>query len=130
MTRILSLVLSLLIAFYSAPITVSAEESANQLSENSSTIENNTETAEEVATTDEQNDTIYEMVSLRQENVKHFRLADGSYVAAQYNYPVHYKDVNGEFIDINNQLVSSGSEFATENSRVKFIKKIMANSGI
>ena len=130
MTRILSLVLSLLIAFYSAPITVSAEESANQLSENSSTIENNTETAEEVATTDEQNDTIYEMVSLRQENVKHFRLADGSYVAAQYNYPVHYKDVNGEFIDINNQLVSSGSEFATENSRVKFIKKITGNGNI
>lgn len=130
MTRILSLVLSLLIAFYSAPITVSAEETANQLSENSSAIENNTETAEKVAMTDEQNDAIYEMVSLRQENVKHFRLADGSYVAAQYNYPVHYKDENGEFIDINNQLVSSGSEFATENSRVKFIKKITGNGNI
>ena len=130
MTRILSLVLSLLIAFYSAPITVSAEESANQLSENSSATENNTETAEKVAMTDEQNDAIYEMVSLRQENVKHFRLADGSYVAAQYNYPVHYKDENGEFIDINNQLVSSGSEFATENSRVKFIKKIAGNGNI
>ena len=130
MTRILSLVLSLLIAFYSAPITVSAEESANQLSDNSSVIENNTETAEKVATTDEQNDAVYEMVSLRQENVKHFRLADGSYVAAQYNYPVHYKDENGEFIDINNQLVSSGSEFATENSRVKFIKKIAGNGNI
>ena len=130
MTRILSLVLSLLIAFYSAPITVSAEESANQLSENSSAIENNTETVEKVAMTDEQNDAIYEMVSLRQENVKHFRLADGSYVAAQYNYPVHYKDENGEFIDINNQLVSSESEFVTENSRVKFIKKSTGNGNI
>ena len=130
MTRILSLVLSLLIAFYSASITVSAEESANQSSDNSSVIENNTEPAEKVAMTDEQNDAVYEMVSLRQENVKHFRLADGSYVAAQYNYPVHYKDENGEFIDINNQLVSSGSEFATENSRVKFIKKITGNGNI
>ena len=45
---------------------------------------------------------VEEVVSLREENVKHFHLEDGSYVAAQYNYPVHYVDENGEYIAINN----------------------------
>ncbi len=122
-TKILSLILSFLIIFYLVPASVYAEGFAgdttvsdNSVSENE---ENNTYTPE-----------IYEVTELREENVKHFRLEDGSYVAAQYNYPVHYTDENGEFEDIDNRLVESGSEFSTNNSRVKFIKKITGNGNI
>ena len=122
-TKILSLVLSFLIIFYLTPASVYAEGldgdttvSDNSVPENE---ENNTYIPE-----------IYEVTELREENVKHFRLADGSYVAAQYNYPIHYTDENGEFEDIDNRLVESGTEFSTNNSRVKFIKKITGNGNI
>ena len=121
--KILSLILSFLIVFYLVPASVYAEglvsdttDSDNYVSENE---ENNTYIPE-----------IYEVTELREENVKHFRLEDGSYVAAQYNYPVHYTDENGKFEDIDNRLVESGSEFSTGNSRVKFIKKITGNGNI
>ena len=122
-TKILSLILSFLIVFYLVPTSAFAEGLDNDATVSDSSVseneENSTYTPE-----------IYEVTELREENVKHFRLEDGSYVAAQYNYPVHYTDENGEFVDIDNSLTSSGSEFSTNNSRVKFIKKITGNGNI
>ena len=122
-TKILSLILSFLIIFYLIPTSVFAEGldnditvSDNSVSENAG---NNTYTPE-----------IYEVTELREDNVKHFRLPDGSYVAAQYNYPVHYTDENGQLIDIDNRLTESGSELSTGNSRVKFVKKVTGNGNI
>ena len=40
----------------------------------------------------------FEVEELRDESVKHFRLEDGSYIAAQYDVPVHYLDENGEWV--------------------------------
>ena len=122
-TKILSLVLSFLIIFYIVPTSVFAEG-----------LDKDTTVADNTASENEENTAyapeIYEVTDLREENVKHFRLADGSYVAVQYNYPVHYTDENGEFIDIDNRLVESNIEFTTNNSRVKFIKKITGNGNI
>ena len=122
-TKILSLILSFLIIFYLVPASVFAEGldgEANALDNSvSETLENNTYTQK-----------IYEVTELREENVKHFRLEDGSYVAAQYNYPVHYTDGDGQLADIDNRLIDSGSEFSTNNSRVKFIKKITGNGNL
>ena len=122
-TKILSLILSFLIIFYLIPTSVFAEGldnditvSDNSVSENAG---NNTYTPE-----------IYEVTELREDNVKHFRLPDGSYVAAQYSYPVHYTDENGQLIDIDNRLTESGSELSTGNSRIKFVKKITGNGTI
>lgn len=70
---------------------------------------------------------VVEIEELREENVKHFRLEDGTYVAAQYDVPVHYLDENGNWQDINNSLAESGSEISTSNARVKFAKKITGN---
>ena len=70
---------------------------------------------------------IVEIKELRDENVKHFRLEDGTYIAAQYEVPVHYLDENGEWQDIDNSLTESGSDFSTNNARVKFAKKITGN---
>ena len=122
-TKILSLILSLLIIFYLVPISVFAEGLDNDTTVSNSSMsvneESNTYTPE-----------IYEVIELREENAKHFRLEDGSYVAAQYKYPIHYTDENGQLTDIDNRLIDSGSEFSTNNSRVKFIKKITGNGNI
>ena len=122
-TKILSLILSFLIIFYLIPTSVFAEGLDNDTTVSNNSVsdneENNTYTPE-----------IYEVTELREENVKHFRLEDGSYVAAQYNYPVHYTDENGQLVDIDNRLSESGSELSTGNSRIKFVKKITGNGNI
>lgn len=45
-----------------------------------------------------------EETSQREENIKHFRLSDGSYSAVVYDEPVHYRQ-EGEWIEIDNTLV-------------------------
>ena len=130
LTRLLSLVLSLLIMFYVAPITVSANEDDDLIAgPNESGVAEDLP-ADEVSSADNQIGEPYEVVSLREENVKHFKLPDGSYVAAQYDYPVHFLDEYGDYVDIDNRLSDSGSEFSTENARVKFIKKITGSGNI
>ncbi len=46
---------------------------------------------------------IREVTELREESVKHFLCEDGSYIAATYSAPVHYKE-NGEWKEIDNSL--------------------------
>lgn len=50
-----------------------------------------------------------EVTGLREENVKHFRLEDGTYLAAQYDQPVHYEE-NGEWKDIDNTLILQSAQ--------------------
>ena len=38
-----------------------------------------------------------EDISKREASVKHFRMSDGSFVAASYGYPIHYQDKQGEW---------------------------------
>ena len=47
---------------------------------------------------------LFEETSLREENVKHFRLDNGSYIAVQYDTPVHYRNNNGKWTDFDNTL--------------------------
>ena len=122
-TKILSLILSFLIVFYLVPTSIFAEGLDSNTTDSAISL-----SANEKKSTYTQE--IYEVTELRESNVKHFRLEDGSYVAAQYNYPVHYTNENGKFIDIDNRLIESGSEFSTSNSRVKFIKKLTGNGNI
>ena len=121
MIRSLCFVLSLIMVFYVIPSTIFAK-AAEALEDT------NTE-ATSTPTTDESKNEVsgiapFEVVELREEYAKHFRLSDGSYVAAQYNYPVHSLDENGEWQDIDNALSKNGSEFTNENARIKFAKKI------
>lgn len=46
---------------------------------------------------------VREVTELREESVKHFLCEDGSYIAATYSAPVHYKE-NGEWREIDNSL--------------------------
>ena len=70
-----------------------------------------------------------EIVSLREENVKHFRMSDGSVVAATYDVPVHTLE-DGEWVDIDNTLSEVSSELQTSNQRIKFAKKITGSKKI
>ena len=49
-----------------------------------------------------------EDISKREESVKHFRMSDGSFTAAQYAYPIHYRaSENQEWQDIDNTLTEA-----------------------
>ena len=123
-TRVLSFILTLLLIFYAIPATVFAEV----LTVGTDETQVLTDTAEnfdpEVARE------IYEVEELREENAKHFRLEDGSYLAASYVDPVHYLDEDGKWQDIDNRLFSVNGEFSTSNARVKFAKKITGNENL
>lgn len=45
-----------------------------------------------------------EVEELREEDTKHFRLSDGSFVAVSYGLPVHYENEDGQWQDIDNSL--------------------------
>ena len=46
---------------------------------------------------------VSEVTELREEYTKHFVCEDGSYIAATYSEPVHYKE-NGQWKEIDNSL--------------------------
>ena len=128
LTKILSFALCLVMVFYVIPSTIytkAAELLENEDGAEAAPLTNIDSEQSEVETN---NGVLFEDVSLREESAKHFHLEDGRYVAAQYNYPVHILDQNGEWQDIDNALVESGSEFTNSNARIKFAKKINGSS--
>ena len=50
---------------------------------------------------------IGEVKELREENVKHYKLSDGTYKAVVYSSPVHYEEA-GEWKDIDNRITVDG----------------------
>lgn len=112
--------LSILLFLYAVPTSVYAEliDSIDGALKNP---------ADEVVVEDTLKKEVFEVIDRREETVKHFRTEDGSFTAVQYNVPVHEKDENGEWQDIDNTLSESGSEYATSNARVKFAKKTTGN---
>ena len=62
--------------------------------------------------------------SLREEGIKHFKLSDGTTKAVIYSHPVHYKDENGNWVDIDNALTLNGNEYTTKNkTEIKLANK-------
>jgi len=74
------------------------------------------------------NDEPFELVELREENVKHFQNADGTVVAAIYPNAVHYKDDDGTWQDIDNTLTGGLVNYSDARERVKFVKKTTSPS--
>lgn len=80
---------------------------------------------------------IGEDISLRNETAKYYRHKDGSYTAASYSTPIHYKDNNGNWRDIDNTLVlseqkvnmSEPSKYTTKSSCAKVSFPQDLNSG-
>ena len=76
---------------------------------------------------------IGESIDARKADEKHFRLSDGSFIAAKYAYSVHYQK-NGQWLEIDNTLttlnpaVESGGYTNTSNSfKVTFANDITDN---
>ncbi len=51
-----------------------------------------------------------EDISGRGKNEKHFRLSDGSFIAVQYDEPVHYRGEEGEWLEIDNSVSFEAAE--------------------
>ena len=105
--KVIAYVLAFLMTFYAVPANVYAEiiDTIDSALEGASDTVDELDSSESETSVDK---AVFEVVERREETVKHFRDADGSYVAAQYNYPVHELDDNGEWQDIDNTLAESG----------------------
>ena len=130
-TRLISIVLSAALIIVGLPLAVIAD-GISELLDNDVTANDAVALGDESVNSEAINiltDT-FEVTELREESVKHFRTEDGTYVAAQYDVPVHYMDANGEWQDIDNTLSESGSEYATNDAKIKFAKKITGNESL
>ena len=71
---------------------------------------------------------VKEVEDLREENVKHFDMGDGTYKAVVYSEPVHRKDSEGKWTDIDNTLSEVEENgminYAPADGRVKFAKNL------
>lgn len=89
---------------------------------------------EDSVTTGEMIGAVSEVESLREENVKHFSLPDGTYEAVVYTQAVHRKDKNGVWQDIDNTIELSTdaklSKYSTQDLRVSFADRFTANSDL
>ncbi len=117
----LKTVVSLLMAFLTAilvPIQVGAQipfpDTQSSISENA-----DDEQSQPIGTI------VAELTEKRNETTKYFKLDDGSFIAALYDLPVHYKDESGNYIDYDNRLeeytvsdeaVSSFADLPDENN--------------
>lgn len=74
---------------------------------------------------------IKEVISLREESVKHFDMGDGTYQAVDYGYPVHYINENGQWQDIDNSLQTvstrTESKLTTKDSRISLATAFVPN---
>jgi hypothetical protein len=79
-----------------------------------------------------EDDSIKEVEELREENVKHFEMPDGTFKAIVYSEPVHRKDADGKWQDIDNTLSSEkengNTNYSSFDGRIKFSKLIISFS--
>ena len=75
------------------------------------------------------NTKVTELTALRTETSKHFKLTDGTYQAVYYGVPVHRKDANGMWQDIDNSLYlvskNGSSTLKTHDNRAVFAKEFV-----
>ena len=76
---------------------------------------------------------VKEIEELREENVKHFDMGDGTYKAVTYSEPVHRKDADGKWQDIDNTLEAEkengNTSYKTADGRIKFSKNVKNANG-
>lgn len=114
MTRVISVMLSFVLAVQCVPMQVFAEGNNEQTSAQTAETADNAE-----KTTGEEAKIIAEDESKREENVKHFIMSDGTMQAAQYDVPVHFQQ-NGEWVDYDNTLVETDAD--EEENKGKILK--------
>ena len=112
---LLMLLVSLPMAAFASAISTSKDNTSTSVGANSEVIKKDVIVIEEDET-------------LRDENIKHFRLSDGTTKAVVYAQAVHYKDADGNWVDIDNALTLNGNEYSSNNKQtVKFANKSGSN---
>ena len=129
--KLIAVLLSVCILVLSLPISVIAQTISELVETDEPEISIDTSTAQVEDTTELVDDEkVFEVTELREESAKHFRLDDGTYIAAQYDTPVHYLDENGRWQDIDNTLYENGVDISTYDAKIKFAKKITGNESL
>ncbi len=83
----------------------------------------NSETVEEEPKTEEQVPYVLnEDISKREQNVKHFRMSDGTMQAVSYAVPVHFEQ-NGTWVDYDNSLIEIEDEEENSATPYALVKK-------
>ncbi|MBR2293274.1 MAG: RICIN domain-containing protein [Clostridia bacterium] len=131
--KITALLLTLVLLLCNFPIPIFSVESGAE-SAKDSTIPAQTVADSVMENPDAEQDTegeIFEIVSRREKNVKHFRMPDGTVQAVVYGTAVHRKDTDGVWQDINNNLSANVSKvknaYATDDLRLIFAKQYLPN---
>lgn len=112
--RICSVLLALILAFSSLPLSVIAENTISFHDKNQVILDQNFTTE----TTDESDNVfiVQEDTTKRGEFEKHYICSNGTYVVASYAEAIHYKDDNGEWIDVDNRPVQTAKgDYTTRN---------------
>lgn len=118
---ILTLTMILAIFMITLGVNVNAEVYGNEVfkSEGDNTEKFWKEVNEKSKTLD-----MFEIESMREENVKHYKLPNGNYRAISYDRPIHMKDEKGNWQEIDNTLIFDGKNYETKDKRVSFSKDI------
>ena len=106
--KLLSLLLTVAIVLQLLPGAVFAEESITE-NDNATLVNPNELTEEEILALGSSEPAppaqiLFEEEGLREADVKHYRMSDGSFHAVQFEEPVHYLDEDGTWQEINNLL--------------------------
>ena len=103
--KLLSLLLAVVMLLQLFPVTALAEdgEDAGEMPQPEETILASEGWEEPVPVGEDE--------SKREENIKQFRMTDGSWLAATYPLAVHYEE-NGEWVEIDNRLEEKELEYA------------------
>ncbi|MBR2877121.1 MAG: RHS repeat protein, partial [Clostridia bacterium] len=124
--KVLSVILAVLTLFgvFSVATPVFAAEISEETELNTEIIEETEENAEDTEKEEveseasaEEAEIICEIEEMRTADTKYFRLSDGSYMAASYTAPVHYKE-NGEWKEYDYSIEErvNEEEFVIENT--------------
>lgn len=107
--KLFAFVMALLMLLVSLPVTAFANAIQTDTAETSTDVDTESEAVKKDVIVLEEDET------LRDENIKHFKLLDGTTKAVVYSQAVHYKDGDGKWIDIDNALTLNGSEYSSNN---------------
>ena len=104
--KLLSLFLVLILLIQSIPVSASTVELFLNSMDDVTAVDGNEEQNDEKLSMSktEEAEILYEITDARTLNSKSFMQSDGTRLIAQYSYPVHYENDNGEFVDFNNTL--------------------------
>ena len=137
MKKSIALLLSVIMIMLSVPFVSHAEpgnttrQNENYLTEETT---DSTLSQSEMSVEDGLSASLEEIVDMREENVKHFRLSDGSYQAVVYSEAVHRRSANGKWVDIDNRLsevtTTTGTRYSTADGRVSFAAQAGSGSRV